>query len=864
MKLDQRKDWDLAGLQALLDTLPVAFYVKDANSRILRVNDACAQAIGDKAAGLRGTRGESLMDAQALQHMLAREQAAFASGKTLKREERFWHAKLQQHRWGQTYEKPVYDSAGRPVYLMGTTIDITSHKQLQLLMAAEHLMLERLVARSPLPRVLEALVCGYQEAFPDALCAAYLCEQGRLQLASGPNVPPALAQAATASTCSKCNACQQAGAHAEPLRTEALSANGTDQRCHTELLNSEPVLGLQARWALPAISSQGEMLGLLVLYLPIAAGAADYDPSALRRGAYLVALAVERDRAEQQRLSDQAALRNAAQQTRAILDNMLDGVITTNRQGRITSFNKAAYTIFGYPANEMLGLQVMQLLADGQPVVSVNHLVGSARELQARRKDGSAFPISLAVSRILQDGQMLFIGIVRDITQRYLHEERIRHLAFYDPLTELPNRRLFLDRLQQAIATSARNAQHAALMFMDLDNFKQLNDSHGHAIGDQLLCQVAQRLRACVREGDSVARLGGDEFVLLFEGLSPLVPESAVQTELVAQKLLFTLGQPYQLGALEVVNTPSIGAVVFLGDGDSAETLVGKADIAMYQAKASGRNAVRFFDPAMQAALNAQAWLAQDMRRGLAQREFLLFYQFQVDVQGQPLGAEALLRWNHASRGIVPPAEFMAVAEESGLSLLLGPWVLDAACAQLRVWSDQEVTRRWTLAVNVSASQFALGGFVEQVRASLERAGAEPQRLVLELTEDILLADIESASLKLQALKRLGVRLSLDDFGTGYSSLLHLQRLPLDQLKIDQRFVHTLLHPDRGDVSVARSVVVLGHSLGLTVVAEGVESAEQRNALAALGCDAFQGYYFGKPGPVHELEMKNTPPRLME
>ncbi len=444
------------------------------------------------------------------------------------------------------------------------------------------------------------------------------------------------------------------------------------------------------------------------------------------------------------------------------------------------------------------------------------------------------------------------MGVIRDITQQRHAKEEIQRLAFYDPLTHLPNRRLLQDRLEQALITSARTAQQGALMFLDLDHFKHLNDTLGHDLGDELLKQVATRLKTCVREGDTVARLGGDEFVVLLEGLSPASHESAAQAESIAGKVLGALGQGYQLRGHPFESTPSIGIVLFPGEDDDTEALLKKADIAMYQAKAAGRNTVRFFDPAMQAAVTAHAALERDMRRGLAHHEFMLLYQFQVNVQGVPIGAEAFLRWNHSSRGVVPPSQFIALAEETSVGHLLGQWVLETACAQLAVWADQVVTAQWTLAINVSPSQFGHANFVSQVSNALRKAGARPQQLRLELTERMLMNDTSETRTRMHAIKALGVGFSLDDFGTGYSSLVHLQRLPLDQLKIDQSFVQTLL-TQPGDAAVARSVIALGHSLGLTVIAEGVETAEQRNLLAELGCDGFQGYYFGRPSLAAEL-----------
>jgi diguanylate cyclase (GGDEF)-like protein/PAS domain S-box-containing protein len=579
--------------------------------------------------------------------------------------------------------------------------------------------------------------------------------------------------------------------------------------------------------------------------------------------ARLDALADEYDTLEQRHLTNMAALREAAQHALAILDNLLDGVVTFSEQGLIESFNKAATQIFGYTAAEAIGRTAAMLMPnelatqhDARLLHQENNgssfVIGQSVETVGQRKDASVFPISLSVSKVERAGELIFVAVIRDITQQRHAKEEIQRLAFYDPLTQLPNRRLLQDRLDQALITSTRTAQQGALMFLDLDHFKQLNDTMGHDLGDELLKQVATRLKSCVREGDTVARLGGDEFVILLEGLSPASHESAAQAETIAGKVLSALGQSYQLRGHPFESTPSIGIVLFPGEDDNTEGLLKKADVAMYQAKSAGRNTARFFDPDMQAAVTAHAALARDMRRGLARQEFMLLYQFQVNVHGVPIGAEAFLRWNHRSRGVVPPSQFIALAEETSVGYLLGQWVLDTACAQLAQWADQAATAQWTLAINVSPSQFGHASFVGQIATALRKAGTKPQQLRLELTESMLMNDTSETRTRMQAIKSLGVGFSLDDFGTGYSSLVHLQRLPLDQLKIDQSFVQTLL-TQPGDAAVARSVIALGHSLGLTVIAEGVETAEQRNLLAELGCDAFQGYYFGRPSPANDL-----------
>jgi len=391
------------------------------------------------------------------------------------------------------------------------------------------------------------------------------------------------------------------------------------------------------------------------------------------------------------------------------------------------------------------------------------------------------------------------------------------------------------------------------LLFIDLDNFKYINDALGHDKGDLLLQQVAQRLLKCVRESDTVARLGGDEFVVMLENLSEQYEEAASLAELVAEKVLKHLSEVHDLAGKEHHGSTSIGITLFSGQLDTMDDLLRRADLAMYKAKESGRNTLRFFDPAMQAVVMARAELEADLRRALQQQEFVLHYQPQVDNDGRTTGAEVLVRWLHPKRGMVPPGDFIQLAEESGLILPLGQWVMQTACAQLVAWSQQPALAHLTLAVNVSAHQFRQEDFVRQVLSLVQATGADPHRLKLELTETLLLDDVEDIIAKMVALKAHGIAFSLDDFGTGYSSLAYLKRLPLYQLKIDRSFVRDVLS-DPHDAAIASAIVAMAQNLGLSVIAEGVETLEQRDFLAEHGCLAFQGYLFSKPVAVAQFE----------
>jgi diguanylate cyclase (GGDEF)-like protein len=445
------------------------------------------------------------------------------------------------------------------------------------------------------------------------------------------------------------------------------------------------------------------------------------------------------------------------------------------------------------------------------------------------------------------------VGIAQDITERKATETQIETLAYFDALTGLPNRRLLMDRLAHAMASSTRYPRKAALLFVDMDNFKVLNDTHGHFMGDQLLQQVAQRLSSCIREGDTVARLGGDEFVVMLEDLSPDLQLANAQARAVAEKVLSVLAQPHQLDHNTHMSTTSIGVTLFGDEKESIEEPLKRADMAMYQAKAAGRNTLRFFDPSMHQVIAERASLEKDLHAALAQGQFTLVYQPQVSFGGKSYGAEALLRWLHPVRGQVSPAEFIPLAEDTGIILPLGQWVLESACAQLASWAKQPDMAHMSVAVNVSPRQFHQADFADQVLATLARTGVNPLRLKLELTEGLLVSNVEDVIAKMARLKSAGVGFSLDDFGMGYSSLSYLKRLPLDQLKIDQSFVRDVLI-DPNDAAISKMVIVLAESLGLSVVAEGVETVEQRDFLAGQGCRLYQGYLFSRPLPAAGLE----------
>ena len=546
------------------------------------------------------------------------------------------------------------------------------------------------------------------------------------------------------------------------------------------------------------------------------------------------------------------------------LESMVSGFVLLDAQQRVAHWNRRFVELFPWMRGAMAsGMPFRQVLEQSV----AHHLpVGSDAERQqwialrlAQQQDGTG-----AHEQVLPDGHCIHVleratpegGWVitfHDVTDLRRANEEIEHLAFYDPLTGLPNRRLLLDRLGQALVLSQRSGKVGALLFLDLDHFKDLNDTLGHEVGDELLQAVAQRLLANVRVADTVARLGGDEFVVMLSDLSTSTQEAAALAQRIGEKILRGLSEPYVLRGHTHQGAASIGATLFGASAQSASELLRQADIAMYQVKARRGNALCFFDPKMQTAINDRAQLEADLRQALITQQLVLHFQPQASLQGEVVGAECLLRWQHPQRGMVPPGQFIAVAEESDLILHIGQWVLHSACTQLARWQEQPQWAHLQLSVNVSARQFRQSDFVHQVIETLQVTGARAHLLTLELTESLVLDNVEDAIDKMHQLRTKGVRFSVDDFGTGYSSLAYLTRLPLHQLKIDQSFVRNLGSRPSDDV-IVQTIIGMGRNLDLEVIAEGVETEAQKAILAGHGCDLYQGYLLARPMPVADFE----------
>jgi len=538
--------------------------------------------------------------------------------------------------------------------------------------------------------------------------------------------------------------------------------------------------------------------------------------------------------------------------------------VLLDAQHRVVQWNRRFEEIFPWMAGAMAALTPFRSVLE---TAARHHLPDAdalERQLWVDERLRAQTDMGVAHEQVLPSGQHIEIteratpdgGVVityHDVTALRLASAEIENLAFYDSLTGLPNRRLLLDRLSQATATASRSGQLGALLFLDLDHFKRVNDTLGHEVGDQLLQQVAQRLKASVRDSDTVARLGGDEFVVMLVDLSRDEPHAAQVAQHIGEEMLLTLNQPYVLGDQPHRSTCSLGATLFGADAQEASELLKQADIAMYQVKAQRGNALCFFDPQMQAAISDRVQLESDLRLALARGEFELHYQPQFALDGRMVGAEGLLRWRHPARGLVPPGDFITVAEESELIVPIGAWVLRTACQQLAAWQGDVRRGVLQLAINVSAQQFRQSDFGQLVADVIRETGVPGDRLKLELTESLMLDNVDDCIAKMTLLKATGVQFSVDDFGTGYSSLAYLTRLPLDQLKIDQSFVRNL-GVRHSDGLIVQTIVGMARSLGLEVIAEGVETVEQKELLAQYGCELYQGYLFARPEPVAVLE----------
>jgi len=581
------------------------------------------------------------------------------------------------------------------------------------------------------------------------------------------------------------------------------------------------------------------------------------------------ALFAAQDEAEQSARAASVAIVEAREANRAMtesdewlrttLEHLVDGVVVINDSGEIESLNGATERLFGYQPEEIVGAHVRVLVPGSGPDADDDYFsqflrtgkktpIGIGEEVFGRHKDGGRFPLDIEFGEVQMGDRRRLIATLRDITERKEAEALIVKQANYDSLTKLPNRTLFMDRLSLALTRASRNGGQIGLLFIDLDNFKKVNDTLGHSAGDQLLQEAAERLTACVRETDTVARLGGDEFTIILPDL-----QKAHDVEQVVRQILDRLSKPYLIDGTEVFASGSVGITLFPDDGKDAETLLKNSDTAMYRAKYDGRNTFRFFTAKMNAEALESVKLENQLRHAVDRGEFVLHYQPIIDLEsGRVAGAEALLRWNHPVDGIVSPIKFIPLAEETGLIVPIGDWVFKAACEQIREWHDIGLNSLH-VSVNLSPRQCREITFYETFEDTLRTTGADPNAVTLEITENLLMeSDNDDAVTMLHKLRDQGVHLSLDDFGTGYSSLSYLKRFPFDVLKIDRSFVKDVA-TDPEDKALIEAMIAMAHGLNIKVVGEGAETREQVDFLRSRNCDAVQGYYFSKPIPADQF-----------
>lgn len=556
------------------------------------------------------------------------------------------------------------------------------------------------------------------------------------------------------------------------------------------------------------------------------------------------------------------SLEQRDKQLRSFYEFDIVGLTITSPDKGWIRINQCLCNMLEYSEQELRGMTWAELTHPDDLAADVeqfskllaNEIEGYSLEKRFITKTGTVIPTLLVVRCIRKpNGEVDYVtAMVQDISARKAAAKAIENLAYFDPLTKLPNRRLLMDRIKSALLSSTRNRLHGAILFIDMDKFKTLNDTLGHNYGDLMLIQVAQRINSCLRDADTVARFGGDEFVVILEDLDISAQTTSQKVALIAEKIRLALVEPYHLQNVEYLSSPSIGISLYRGNAESEDVLIKHADMAMYQAKDSGRNSIRFFDSTMQLAVEARAALDSDLRQAVQQQQLHLYYQVQVDSKQRPIGAETLIRWIHPNRGLVSPAEFIPVAEQSPAIIEIGDWVLSTACKQLATWSKDEYTQHLTIAVNVSAHQFNQPDFVTKVEKLLLAHRVDASLLKLELTESVVLTDVSNVINKMHALKSLRIKLSLDDFGTGYSSLSYLKQLPLDQLKIDQSFVRNMV-TDPNDAVMVQTIIDLAKNFRLNVIAEGVETEEHLSLLMHQGCSTFQGYLFSKPVPIEQF-----------
>lgn len=759
--------------------------------------------------------------------------------------------------WVRAIGQPVHDAQGQIVKLQGSLQDITTQKQLAAIQQGQDSIQSMMLADLPLQHILHTAVGLIEQPFPDACCVLLLLDsEGQVTQhihsarfsATSPQdgFSPPFSQMTLPETTIR------------RLQTRIISADMQSHPLAPLYHHAAGAAHLQACWSQPLLSRSSHLLGVVALLRQHAHTPPQSELDVVDSYAQILGLAIEREHADKQL----HLLQNGVARLNDIV-MITEAPLHSPMQQRIVFLNEAFTRITGLDTAPLLGISPLEVFKEATAARELQRLkqafhshVAMTGEVMAINRLGVGIALEIDAIPLHDKGGRVaqWVAVLRDITERKQADARIRQLAYYDTMTGLPNRMLLQDKLATHVRKAMRKQIGGALLFIDIDNFKTLNDTHGHAMGDALLKAVAKRLSHAVRRHDTVSRLGGDEFVIVLDQLHADLAQAEQQARRVCEKILQAFKPPFQLDQIQHVASPSIGVVLFDAERLSQpDALLRRADMAMYKAKEAGRNGYRFFDTQMETELRARAALEADLHQAIADEAFVLHLQPQYDQQGRQVGAEALLRWQHPERGLIMPGQFIGLAEDTGQIVALGRWVLREACILLQRWASHPERSQLVLAVNVSPKQYLQPDFVAQVAQLLRLTGIPPQRLKLELTESMLVDNVEDIIAKMEALKALGVCFSLDDFGTGYSSLSYLKRLPFDQLKIDQSFVRDMLHGQDHE-SIVHAIISLGHSLELEILAEGVETEAQLIRLKALGCQIFQGYHFTKPVPVAAFE----------
>lgn len=748
--------------------------------------------------------------------------------------------------WVSLAMSQLHDKNGTRTYFVNVVNEITARKRVEKQLEGQTRILHALTLGASKADSLRDLALLAEEFWPKSCCAVFLADAANnyLYFGAAPSIPDADVHVPSFPIADR------VATIAAAAGKQAIVSNDTrDDALWQHLCSMRPEYARQpTRWAVPFTTTAGELVGILLFYFDHVCSPSRYDDESIATLSSLAGVVIQRHR-------DALRLRDSEQRFRITFQQAAVGMALLDSKSNWLQINQKFCDIVGYTREELTQLRYGKLIAPDEIALATQAIAnlrrGNAWQIQTERrymrKNGDIIWVNsqLSVTRN-DDGEIDYqIAVIEDITERKRAEAEVERLALYDYLTGLPNRRLFGDRMRTAIAAAKRSNQYGALIYIDLDNFKQLNDAHGHNVGDDFLKMVAQRLRLCLRDEDTVARLGGDEFVALLQNLSDSLPDTTLATTAIAEKIQIALSEPFLLpNGVEHIVTSSLGITLYPKDQENAEDLLKEADIAMYRVKEAQRNAMRFYEPAMKAEADSRMALERALRRALYEEEFELFLQPQYDAAHTIVGCEALLRWPQSDGTFIPPNEFIPIAEETGLIVQLGEWVLHRAGKLVRALELAGHTI--VIAVNVSPRQFNEANFVERVRTILWEVGADPGRIMLEITEGIVVADFDDVRAKMLALRRLGIRLSIDDFGTGHSSLAYLKLLPLHELKIDRAFI-SYLPDDDNDAAIVEAILSVAHHLQLEVVAEGVETAAQLEFLKQRGCQRFQGFYLARP-----------------